>query len=448
MTQTARINPPTLPHSLEAERSVLGGVLLDNEVLADVGGSLQERDFYRKAHSRIWKAMLDLYSENKPVDLVTVTEKLTEKNQLEDVGGFEYLASLDASVPTAAHAETYARIVRERAMVRRLVQAAERIYTQGTTSPGDVGEFIEQAENSVFQIAQEQDNRELRHVKGVTLDVFGILEERSKQESDLTGIPTGYVQLDRMTAGLQRRDLIIVAARPSMGKTALALNIAANAAKKGTGAKVAIFSMEMSTEALVMRMLSSEARIPSDELRTGKVRNPSKLADSAERLSQTAIYIDDTPAIGLNQIRSKCRRMKAKVGLDLIIVDYLQLMSGPKSDNREQEIASISRGMKALAMDLNAPVIALSQLNRALERRENKRPQLADLRESGAIEQDADIIMFIHREERYRQQEDASVDDTGLAEIIVAKQRNGPTGTAKLVFFEEFTRFDNYATDP
>ncbi len=438
-----------LPHSLEAERSVLGGVLLDNEVLADIGGTLQPDDFFRRSHGRIWKAMLDLSAENRPVDLVTLTERLKEHNLLEEVGGVEYLAGLDSDVPTAARAESYARIVHERAIVRRLVQASEEIFTEGMAGPGDFKEFLEQAESRIFQVTQEQDERQLTPLKEIAVRVLSILEQRFEARSDITGVSTGYVDLDRITAGLQRSDLIIVAARPSMGKTALALNMAANAALRGDKAKVAVFSLEMSTDSLVMRLLASEARVPSTGLRTGQLKPHAwpKLADSAGALSEANIYIDDTPAITLHQVRSKSRRMKARIGLDLIIVDYLQLMRGPKSDSREQEISSISRGLKQLAKDLDVPVVALSQLNRSLERRENKRPQLSDLRESGAIEQDADVIVFIHREDRYRHDQDGPAPDQGVAEIIVEKQRNGPTGTVELVFFDEYTRFDNLQKD-
>ena len=446
MSKLTPVTAGPLPHSLEAERSVLGGVLLDNEVLADIGGRLQPADFYRKAHGRIWKAMLDLSGENRPVDLVTLTEHLKEHNLLEDVGGVEYIAGLDTDVPTAARAESYARIVHERAIVRRLVQAAEGIFVEGMAGPGDFKEFLEEAESRIFQVTQEQDERQLTPLKDVAVRVLSILERRFEARSDITGISTGYMDLDKMTAGLQRSDLIIVAARPSMGKTALALNMAANAALRGDRVNVALFSLEMSTDSLVMRLLASEARVPSGGLRTGQLKPNAwpKLAAAAGALSEANVYIDDTPAITLHQVRSKARRMKARVGLDLLIVDYLQLMRGPKSDSREQEISSISRGLKQLAKDLDVPVIALSQLNRSLERRENKRPQLSDLRESGAIEQDADVIVFIHREERYRQGEEGTSGDEGLAEIIVAKQRNGPTGTVELVFFDEFTRFDNY----
>jgi replicative DNA helicase len=447
MSQPQAASNRPLPHSVEAERSVLGGVLLDNEVLSDLSGRLQPQDFFRRAHARIWQAMLDLGAENRPVDLVTLTERLKEQNLLDDVGGLEYLAGLDTDVPTAAHAEQYARIVRDRAVLRRLVQAAESILSEGMAGPGDLRDFIDEAESRVFQITQEQDERQLTPLKEVALRVFGILEQRFESRSEITGVPTGYIDLDKITAGLQRGDLIILAARPSMGKTAFALNLCANAALHGEKAKVAIFSLEMSTDSLVMRMLSSEARVRADQLRTGQLSASAwpKLAAGAASLSEADIYIDDTPAISLNEVRSKARRMKAKVGLDLIVVDYLQLMRGPKSDSREQEISSISRGLKGLAKDLDVPVIALSQLNRSLERRENKRPQLSDLRESGAIEQDADVIMFIHREDRYRQgAEPSEGEKDGVAEIIIAKQRNGPTGTIELVFFDEYTRFDNF----
>ncbi|RMG14048.1 MAG: replicative DNA helicase [Deltaproteobacteria bacterium] len=436
-----------MPHSLEAERGVLGGIVLDPEVINEIEPMLAPEDFYRRSHRLIYEAMLRLSAENQPIDLVTLTERLKAMDALETAGGVEYLASLDSSVPTAFNAVSYARLVKEKATLRRLITAANSIVSEGLSGPEEVREFLEEAEQSIFKVTQEQDDRALTTIKDVTLTVFEILQQRFEAKSEITGIGTGYVDLDRKTAGLQRGDLIILAARPSMGKTAFALNIAANAAlRNDPPSTVAIFSLEMSMESLVMRMLAAEARVRSDGMRTGRLlpNEWSKLATAAGKLSEAALFIDDTPAISLSQLRSKCRRLQAKHGLDLIVVDYLQLMRGPKSDSREQEISAISRGLKGLAKDLNVPVLALSQLNRALERRENKRPQLSDLRESGAIEQDADVILFIHREDRYRQGGDVAAEDEGLAEILVAKQRNGPTGKVELVFFSEYTRFDNY----
>jgi len=434
-----------LPHSLEAERSVLGGILLDGEVMHELEDVLAPEDFYRRANGTIWAAMVALSGEQKPIDLVTLTERLKDTDQLDACGGVDYLTTLDTQVPTSSHAVSYAHIVREKAVLRRLIQSLNGMLTEAVAGPGNVREFIDQVEGDIFKITQSQDERELLHAGEIALDVFKILEARFANQSDVTGIATGYVDLDRVTAGLQKGDLIILAARPSMGKTALALNIAGNAAMRAEpGSKVAVFSLEMPREQLVMRMLSSEARVDSDYLRTGRIPKSywSKLAIAASKLNDAQLYIDDTPALTLNALRSKCRRMKAKTGLDLVVIDYLQLMCGPKTDNREQEISALSRGLKQLAKELEVPVLALSQLNRALERRENKRPQLADLRESGAIEQDADVIVFIHREDRYRGHEGGDTD--GLAEIIVAKQRNGPIDTVELVFFDAYTRFDNF----
>ncbi len=434
-----------LPHSLEAERSVLGGVLLDAEVLHELEDQLHPEDFYRRAHGVIWEAMTALSAESKPVDLVTLVERLRDHDQLDACGGLDYLANLDTGVPTASHAVTYAGIVKEKATLRRLIGSLNGALTEAVAGPSSIRDFIDQVEGDVFKISQSQEKRDLAHAGEVALDVFKILEARFAAQSDVTGVSTGYTDLDRITAGLQRGDLIILAARPSMGKTALALNIASNAALRlEPGAAVAVFSLEMPREQLVMRMLASEGRVPSETLRTGRIAQGSwpKLATAASKLNDSKLYIDDTPALTLNALRSKCRRMRAKHGLDLVVIDYLQLMRGPKTDSREQEISAISRGLKQLAKELEVPVMALSQLNRSLERRENKRPQLSDLRESGAIEQDADVIAFIHREDRYKQGENAEHD--GLAEVIIAKQRNGPVDTVELVFFESYTRFDNY----
>ncbi len=436
----------TLPHSLDAERSVLGGVLLDAEILADIEGQLDPADFYRPSHGTIFLAMTQLLADRMPIDLLTLTEHLKDRDELEACGGVDYLAGLDGGVPTASHAVSYAGIVREKAVLRRLIQAAADIQTEGMEGPSSIKDFLDHAEGLVFQVTQEQQDRSLTAVSAVATEVFEVLQERFARQSDITGVSTGYLDLDKKTAGLQPGDLIILAARPSMGKTALALNLAANAAMRAEPkAAVAVFSLEMTTISLVIRLLSSEGRVRSDFLRTGKLPSSdwNKLGNAAERLNSSKLFIDDTPAITLSQVRSKCRRMKSKEGLDLVVIDYLQLMRGPKADSREQEIASISRGLKELAKELSVPILALSQLNRSVEQRKDKRPMLSDLRESGAIEQDADIIMFIHREDRAGG-DNAAAAQEGLAEVIIAKQRNGPTGTVELVFFEEYTRFDNY----
>lgn len=436
-----------LPHSVEAERSVLGGVLLDAEVLHELEGLVDPGDFYRRAHGTIYQAMVDLMAQSTPIDLVTLTERLKDLDQLEAVGGVEYLSALDSQVPTSSHATTYARIVREKAQLRKLIATLGGMLAEASAGPSEIKEFIERVESDVFKITQAQDDRQLTKAGAIALDVFALIEQRLASGSDLTGVGTGYADLDLLTSGMQRGDLIILAARPSMGKTAFALNLAANAAMRNEpGSAVAVFSLEMPREQLVMRMLASEARVSMSKVRTGRIpqNHWPKLAAAASRLDDAAMYIDDTPALSLSSLRSKCRRMKARYGLDLVVIDYLQLMRGPKTDNREQEISAISRGLKAMAKDLDVPVLALSQLNRSLERRENKRPQLADLRESGAIEQDADVIMFIHREDRYHQKDQQPADRQGVAEIIIAKQRNGPVDTVELVYFQEYTRFDNY----
>jgi len=434
----------SLPHSTEAERSVLGAILLDSELLSELDGHLDPDDFYQGRHRHIFRAMLTLGAAGSPIDLLTLTEYLRDHDQLSESGGVDYLGSLDTEVPNAAHATSYAQIVREKAALRRMIQAASAIQSEALAGPGSVAEFLDRAEASVFGVSQSQEDKHLTKVGSVAQEVFRVLEERHAHAGEITGVSTGFSDLDRKTSGLQPGDLLILAARPSMGKTALALNIASNAALRAN-AKVAVFSLEMTTLSLVMRLYSSVGRVKADHIRTGRFVDSDwqLLGKAAEKLQDAGLYIDDTPAITLSQLRSKSRRLKARDGLDLIMVDYLQLMRGPKSDSREQEIASISRGLKELAKELEVPVLALSQLNRSVESRKDKRPMLSDLRESGAIEQDADVILFIHREDRYRSGSDEGEVDR-LAELLIAKQRNGPTGMVELYFFDEYTRFDNY----
>ena len=431
------------PQNLEAESSVLGGILLENEAINRVLEVLTPEDFYRESHRKIFRAMIEICDRSEPVDLITLSDFLKAKGDLEVVGGSAYLASLASTIPTSANIHFYARIVREKAIRRYLISAATNIATRGYEDQENVDEFLDEAEKVIFDISEKRVRGSFVKVGDMIRDSIKMVEKLYERKEMVTGVPSGFKDLDRLTAGFQPSDLIVVAGRPSMGKTALCLNIAAHAAFCGHG--VAVFSLEMSKEQLVLRMLCSEARIDHSKVRSGYLadREFPALVMAAGRLAETPIYIDDTPAISILELRAKARRLvrdrDKKIGL--IIVDYLQLMRGSeRAPNREQEISGISRSMKALAKELNIPVIAISQLNRRVEDRGDKRPMMADLRESGAIEQDADVIAFVYREVVYNE----NVDDPNVAEIIVGKQRNGPTGTVSLAFFREYTRFENY----
>jgi replicative DNA helicase len=431
------------PQSLEAEESVLGGILLDNTAMDRVLEFIRPDDFYREAHRRIFRGMLALAERSEPADLVTLAETLRQRGELQDVGGASYLAELAERVPTAANVAHYARIVREKAILRSLIATATEIATKGYEDSRDVKDLLDRAEQSIFAISEREVKPAFVRMDALMTDTFKIVEKLHQQKQAVTGVTTGFADLDRLTAGLQPSDLVIIAARPSMGKTSFALNIAANAALRG-GTGVAVFSLEMSKEQLALRMLCCEARVDLSRVRTGHLA-PGELGDlakSAHVLVTTPIYIDDTPAITVLELRAKARRLwrdpQAKLGL--IVVDYLQLMrSSEGKDSREQEISEISRSLKALAKELQVPVIALSQLNRQVESRSPPVPRLSDLRESGAIEQDADVIMFIYRDDVYNE----NSERTGLADIIVAKQRNGPIGKVEVAFLREYTRFEN-----
>jgi replicative DNA helicase len=432
------------PQNLEAECSVLGGILLENDAINQVLELLRPEDFYRESHRKIFRATIELSDRSEPVDLITLSDYLKGRNELEAVGGTAYLASLADSVPTAANISYYARIVREKSILRSLISTATDIATRGYEEQGNVEEFLDRAEKVIFDISEKKIKASFVAVGDMIKDTLKTVEKLYERKEMVTGVPTGYEDLDRLTAGLQPSDLIIVAGRPGMGKTAFALNIATNAAFTGIGA--ALFSLEMAKEQLVLRMLCSEARVNSSKVRSGYLgeRDFPQLAKAAGRLHDAPIYIDDTPAISVLELRAKARRLlrdrSKKVGL--IVVDYLQLMRGMgNANNREQEISEISRSLKALAKELAVPVIALSQLNRRVEDRGDRRPVMSDLRESGAIEQDADVIMFIYRDEVYNKSDDSK---RGVAEVIVAKQRNGPIDTVNLTFLSEFTRFENY----
>ena len=438
------------PQNLEAEQSVLGAVLLSNDAINHAVELLQDDDYYREAHRHIFRSMVELTDRGEPVDAITLTNILRDKGVLEQIGGPAYIAELASVVPTAQNVPHYARIVREKNILRTLASVATDIASSAYGQQSDVESFLDQAEHRIFEIAERRIKPSFHSMKELTVNSIDMLERLYNNRELITGVPSGFVDLDRITAGFQRSDLIIIAARPSMGKTALALNIAAHAALDAdTPVGVAIFSLEMSKEQLALRMLCSEARVDSARARSGFLGDKDwpKLAQAAARISESNIFIDDNSNTTALTLKAKCRRLKRErnKNLGLVIVDYMQLMGSPKpGENREKEIAEISRSLKALAKELQIPVIALSQLNRQVESRENRRPMLADLRESGAIEQDADVIAFIYREEMYKGKESK---EPGVAEIIVAKQRNGPTDTAKLTYINNYTRFENYTPE-
>lgn len=429
------------PQNLEAETSVLGAVLLENEALNRVLEILKEDDFYRNAHRRIFSAILHLYEHSEPVDLITLSEVLKTRGELDDVGGVEYLNSLVNGVPTAANISYYAKIIKEKALLRKLINRTTEIVSQSYSISGDVDEFIDQAERTIFEISEDRVRPSFYPIKDLIKSSFKTIERLYEKRQLITGVPTGFQRLDELTSGLQPSDLIIIAGRPSMGKTALALNIAQNASVQAA-IPAAIFSLEMSKEQLALRMLCSEAKVDAHRLRGGFLSESDwpKLTRAAGSLSEAPLFIDDTPGLSALEMRAKTRRLKIEHNLGLVIVDYLQLMRGrARADSREQEISDISRSLKALAKELSIPVIALSQLNRRVEERGDKRPQLSDLRESGAIEQDADVILFLYREEVYNKSE----ENRGKAEIIIGKQRNGPTDKVDLAFLDKYTRFEN-----
>ena len=435
------------PQNIDAEESIISAILIDNNTLLDVIEILSAEDFYRTAHQKIFGAIVDLFDKGEPIDLVTLANKLKASGQLEDVGGATYLARLVDTVPLAVNAQHYAKIVHDKASLRRLIEKANAIVKRCFEERGDVDDVIDFAETSIFEISEKKSRQAFYPLSKIILGNIETLEEKQGNRSLVTGVPTGYNHLDNLTSGLQNSDLIILAARPSMGKTALALNIARNAAVDAN-IPVAIFSLEMSKEQLSLRMLCAEARIDSSRLRGGffSMEDWHRLTDAAGILSESPIYIDDSPSLSAMDIRAKARRLKMDKNIGLIIIDYLQLMQGRgTAERRDLEISEISRALKALAKELNLPVLALSQLNRMLEQRTDKRPRLSDLRESGALEQDADIVAFIYRDEVYNREEDNP--HKGIAEIILAKQRNGPTGDVRLTFLNSYTRFENLASE-
>ncbi|MFA4911395.1 MAG: replicative DNA helicase [Desulfobacteria bacterium] len=433
------------PQNIEAEQSILGGILLDNEVFHRVLEVLNEEDFYHAAHRKVFLSMIELYENNEPVDLITLTNALKNKNQLDEIQGVSYLTSLVDSIPTTANISYYAKIVKEKSILRRLINKTAEIASMSYDSTGDVDEVLDQAERAIFEISENKIKPSFYPIKEMIKHSFKTIERLYEKKELITGVPTGFEGIDRFTSGFQLSDLIIIAGRPSMGKTSLALNIAQYAAIE-TNVPVGIFSLEMSKEQLSLRMLCSEAKVDAQRLRTGFLSESDwpKLTRAVGSLSEAPIFVDDTPALSVLEMRAKARRLKSEKGLGLIIVDYLQLMRGRVNvERREQEISEISRSLKALAKELNLPVVALSQLNRRVEDRHDRRPQLADLRESGAIEQDADVIIFIYRDEIYNKSEDN--ENKGNAEIIIGKQRNGPIGMTKLAFIDKFATFENLA---
>lgn len=428
------------PHNLEAEQAVLGAIFLEPSVIVTATEILSPEDFYRVSHQRIFEAMVRLTDRGEPIDLVTVTNELDERDLLNEVGGVSYLTDLASSVPTAANLEYYAKIVEEKAILRRVIQAATHIVTKTFDESDDVTEVLDFAEKTIFEVSQNKAIGTFKNIKDVLIDVYDNIEQLHHHKGDVTGIPTGFKDLDRITSGFQKNDLIIIAARPSVGKTAFALNIAQNVAIHARE-NVAIFSLEMGAEQLVMRMLCAEGNIDAQRLRTGKLEEEdwSKLTMAMGSLSDAGIYIDDTPGIKVSEIRSKCRRLKQEHGLGMVLIDYLQLIqgSGNSKENRQQEVSEISRSLKALARELEVPVIALSQLSRSVEQRQDKRPMMSDIRESGSIEQDADIVGFLYRDDYY----DKESEKENIIEIIIAKQRNGPVGTVELAFVKEYNKF-------
>ncbi|PZE19067.1 replicative DNA helicase [Paenibacillus xerothermodurans] len=427
------------PQNLEAEQAVLGAILLDSDSLVTAMERISHDDFYRTSHQLIFEAMIELAEENEPIDLITLTARLQNKQQLEEIGGIKYLSELANAVPTAANIDYYSQIVEEKSMLRRLIRAATNIVTEGYASTDDVGDLLSDAEKRILEISQRRSNSGFIAIRDVLMEVFDKVEFLYNNKGGTTGVKSGFLDLDKMTSGFQRSDLIIVAARPSVGKTAFALNIAQNVGVREKET-VAIFSLEMGAAQLVQRMICAEANVDAGRMRTGFLEQDDweKLTMAIGALSEANIYIDDSPSVTVADIRAKCRRLKQEKGLGMILIDYLQLIHGRgKGDNRQQEVSEISRTLKQIARELDVPVIALSQLSRGVEQRQDKRPMMSDLRESGSIEQDADIVAFLYRDDYY----DKESEKKNIIEIIIAKQRNGPVGTVELAFLKNFNKF-------
>lgn len=430
------------PHNDEAEESALGAMLLSKEAITSAVEILAVEDFYAPHHKKIYDAILNIYNRNEPVDIITLAEELKKYDALDEVGGIKYLADLSSSVSAISNAKYYCNIIKEKAILRELINSSTKVVDAAFSKDAKVSAIIELAEKSIFEITQDSTKGGLTNIKDIVLDSFNEMEKRGQNPNAITGITTGFSDLDRKISGLQRSDLILLAARPSMGKTALMVNIASNAALRGD-AKVAVFSLEMSKNQLVQRIISSNAHVDLQKVISGNLNEEewTRVVNTMPIISNLNIEIDDTAGISPLELKAKCRRMKMEKGLDLIVIDYLQLMQmGARIESRQQEISAISRNLKAVAKELDVPVIALSQLSRAPELRTDHRPILSDLRESGAIEQDADIVMFLFRDEYYTKEES---EKPNIGEVIIAKHRNGPTGTVELMFKKEFTKFVN-----
>lgn len=450
------------PQNIEAEQAVLGAIFLNTDALADAMEYVEPDNFYRRAHQILFQAMVDLNNDGEAIDVLTVQNYLTTNNQLDDVGGVAYIAELATSVPTAANAGYYAKIVEEKSMLRRLISTATNIITQANNGDDDVPSLLDSAERQIMDVSERRNRSGFREIKDVLNETLSDIDRLSQQSEDITGLPTGYREFDKMTAGLQPDNLIILAARPAVGKTAFALNIAQNVATS-TDTSIAIFSLEMSAESLVNRMLCAEGSINANHLRTGQLDEGEwqNLIVAMGALSNTSIFIDDTPGIKMAEIRAKCRRLaKEKGNLGLVVIDYLQLIEGSNKESRQQEVSEISRQLKKLAKELSVPILALSQLSRGVEQRQDKRPVLSDIRESGSIEQDADIVAFLYRDDYYERGESKSEEDgddqdslnqdVGEVELIIEKNRAGARGTVKLLFIKSYNKFSNisYAQEP
>ncbi|MFC6323696.1 replicative DNA helicase [Companilactobacillus baiquanensis] len=446
------------PNDKDAEQAVLGAVFLSQDALVESMEYVDAEDFYQHANQLVFQAMVNLNDQESPVDVVTVQNELDRLNQVEDVGGVSYLAELANAVPTAANTSYYARIVKNKAVLRRLINAGTNIVSRSFEESEDLDTIIDQSEKDIMEVSENRNHQGFRKISDVVKSSFNEIDKLYSQDTDVTGLSTGYKDLDNLTTGLHKDELIILAARPGVGKTAFALNLAQNAATKDQ-ATVAIFSLEMGAEQLVNRMICSEGSIDANALRTGQLDENqwNSLVVAMGSLSRTNVYIDDTPGVKMAEIRSKCRRLLKESGqLDLVIIDYLQLIEGTGQENRQQEVSVISRNLKKLAKELHVPVIALSQLSRGVEQRQDKRPMLSDIRESGSIEQDADIVAFLYRDDYYRDEDgdddsepqDQEDQDVGEVEVIVSKNRSGPRGTAKLLFVKSYNKFSSIANIP
>lgn len=433
------------PHSVESEQSILGSILLDKDAIITVAETITPSDFYKDAHRVIYESMMALNNKNEPIDMVTLTDELRKRGYLDDIGGVTYLTSLSTIVPTTSNVKYYADIVKEKSVLRQLIKASNDIINLGYGSGESAENVLDFAEKKIFDISQERTNDDFKPINQVLMDTYDMIESIYSNKSDVTGVTTGFKDLNKKINGLQRTDLILVAARPAMGKTAFALNLVQNAAIKGN-ASVAVFSLEMSKEQLAQRMIAAQSNVELKKMKTGTLNDADwpRIISAMAVMSDAKIFIDDTPGIKINELRSKCRKLKMEQGLDLVMIDYLQLMeSDSKNESRQQEISKISRSLKILAKELDCPVVALSQLSRAPEQRADHRPVLSDLRESGAIEQDADIVMFLYRDEYYH----SDSEKKDLAEIIIAKNRHGETGSVELVWMGSIQRFGDKVKD-